>query len=397
MKLLWSSALLALSMSVNAITPSAQQIEQFKNLPKAQQEALAKQYGINLDSLNSPVRTKSDTFDSERSTTQPEAVGEANEGVVISDNKGIVDTSDIRDDDDQASPLKTLKLFGYDIFAGHSTGFEPLTNVPVPAEYVLGPGDELNVQMFGKEYQSVAVTIDRNGMFVLPDTGPISVAGLTFSEFKDVFNQQLENKVIGLKASVTMGALRSMRIFVLGEVNKPGAYTVSSLSTITHAIFSAGGISGVGSLRQVELKRRGKLITALDLYDLLMKGDTSKDKTLLPGDVVFVPPSGAIVGIEGEVKRPALYELKGGETAGDILSLAGNELPTAFLSASKIERVNEYGAKTVLNLDLANVTDAKLPMKNGDIIRVKSVLNELYDVVTLKGYVYRPGVYSWLT
>ena len=393
MKLFWSSVVLAFSFSAAAITPSSAQIEELRKLPRAQQEALAKQYGVDLN-IPRPNSNINSDLAPERSTSAP-VLSEQEEGIVVSDNQGIVDTSGVRDSASDMNKEKKLKLFGYDIFAGQSSGFEPLTNVPVPAEYVLGPGDELNVQMFGKEFQSVTVTIDRSGTFTLPETGPISVAGLTFSEFKEVFNQQLSNKVIGLRASVTMGALRSMRIFVLGEVNTPGAYTVSSLSTITHAIFSAGGITGVGSLRNVELKRRGKMVTKLDLYDLLLKGDTSNDASLVAGDVVFIPPSGDIVGIEGEVKRPAFYELKGGETTLDVLKLAGKELPTAYLKASKLERVNEFGAKTVIDLDLTKQSDQEIKVSNGDIVRVKNVLNELYEVVTLKGHAYRPGVYSW--
>ena len=393
MKLFWSSIVLALSFSASAITPSPTQLEQFKKLPKAQQEALAKQYGISLDSLI-PKQSPSSSLDKEREFSTPSEKMD-NEGVTIDQNHGIVDTSELRDEISTEGDEKTLKLFGYDIFAGQSSGFEPLTNVPVPAEYVLGPGDEINVKMFGKEYQSVSVTIDRNGTFSLPETGPISVAGLSFSEFKDVFQQELSNKVIGLKATVTMGALRSMRIFVLGEVNRPGAYTVSSLSTMTHALFSAGGITGVGSLRNVELKRRGKLITKLDLYDMLLKGDTANDVNLLAGDVVFVPPTGKIVGVEGEVKRPALYEMKGGESVLDVLNLAGGELPTAYLKVSKLERINDVGAKTVLDMDLTSFSHKNTKIKNGDILRIKNVLNELQNVVRLEGHALRTGVFSW--
>ena len=395
MKFLWSAVLLAFSLSAYSISPSPAQIEQLKKLPKSQQMALAKQYGVDLGSVL-PKASGSEEYSEERAESPVRSQAtelQDKKHDAINDLK--TDYSDDGEDTKLQTEQKKLKPFGYNIFAGQGSGFEPMRNVPVPAEYVLGPGDEINVQMFGKEFQSVTVTIDRTGTFILPETGPISVAGLTFSEFKDLFNEQLANKVIGLKASVTMGELRSIRVFVLGEAYQPGAYTVSSLSTITHAIFSAGGFTQVGSLRNVQLKRRGKLVTSLDLYDLLLKGDSSNDITLLPGDVVFIPPSGNIVGIEGEVKRPALYELRGGETANDILTIAGGELPSAFLKVSKLERVNKVGAKTVLDLDLTQDESKRIKVQNGDIIRIDNVLNELHNIVTLKGHVYRPDVYSW--
>lgn len=309
-------------------------------MPREQQVALAKQYGVDINSVI-PAGDNQSNYDKEREVSEPARLPV---NVTADPSDGLYNLApqvDAAEDETSTqyqffsnknnTQQQPLKLFGYDVFAGQSNGFEAMTNMPVPGEYILGAGDEINVQLFGKESQSQTVVIDRNGVFFLEELGPLNVAGLTFSEFKTLFNNELKTKVIGINGIVNIGQMRSIRVFVLGEAYKPGAYALSALSTITHAIYTAGGITEVGSLRNVQLKRRGKLVETFDLYDLLLKGDTSKDLTLLPGDVVFIPPTGEIVGITGEVKRPALYELQGQETVADILKLAGGELHLSLI------------------------------------------------------------------
>jgi protein involved in polysaccharide export with SLBB domain len=204
-----------------------------------------------------------------------------------------------------------LEPFGYEVFESSSGGFEPVTSGPVPPDYVLGPGDSVRVQLFGNVNGIYEFEVSRDGILNLPELGPITVAGLPFSEFRRDLNQRVEKMLIGTQVSVTMGQLRTMRIFVLGDVNRPGSFVVSSLATISSALYYSGGISEIGSLRNIQLKRNGKVVSRLDMYDLLLKGDTSRDERLRPGDVIFVPPIGATVGIGGAVKRPAIYELNG--------------------------------------------------------------------------------------
>ncbi|MDO6719979.1 SLBB domain-containing protein [Psychrosphaera sp. 1_MG-2023] len=382
-----------ISTGALAITPSAAQIEQLKQLPREQQVALAKQYGVDINDVI-PSTNTANNYQQERQVSQPARVENAfskDELQQTQQIKDIESTSQIG----KANKEQALKLFGYDIFSGQASGFEAMANMPVPGEYILGAGDEIQVQLFGKEQQSASITIDRSGVFFLPELGPINVAGLTFSEFKTLFQHELKTKVIGVEGIVNMGQMRSIRVFVLGEVFKPGAYSLSALSTITHALYTSGGISQVGSLRNVQLKRAGKLVETIDLYDLLLKGDTSKDLTLLPGDVVFVPPTGPIVGVTGEVKRPALYEVIGDESVFDVLALAGNELATAYLAASKLERLDQNGGRTVVDVNLEAQKAESIKIRNGDVLRIGSVLNELDNVVTLQGHLYRPGVFSW--
>ncbi|HEX4872034.1 MAG TPA: polysaccharide biosynthesis/export family protein, partial [Nevskiaceae bacterium] len=217
-----------------------------------------------------------------------------------------------------------LKPFGYDLFAGLPTTFAPATDIPIPKEYVLGPGDVIEAQLFGKQNTKYSLTVQRDGSIQFPELGPIQVAGLPFEDMQRLLQQQISNRLIGVQAAITLGPLRSIRVFVLGNARNPGSYTVSSLSTITNALFASGGVAETGSLRRIQLKRQGQLISTLDLYDLLMRGDTSADERLQPGDVIFIPPLGVTVGVSGEVRRPAIYELSTGiASAMDLVSMAG--------------------------------------------------------------------------
>ncbi|MFQ5668808.1 MAG: polysaccharide biosynthesis/export family protein, partial [Candidatus Binatia bacterium] len=249
-----------------------------------------------------------------------------------------------------------LKQFGYDLFAGAPTTFAPATDIPVPADYVIGPGDTVQVQLFGKENAEHSLQVTREGVLNFPGIGPISVAGLSFAELKRDLRQRISQQMIGIKSSITMGPLRSIRVFVLGEAHRPGSYTVSALSTMTNALFVSGGIQSIGSLRDIQLKRSGKLVRRLDLYDLLLHGDTSGDVRLLPGDVIFIPPIGRTVGVAGEVRRPAIYEIKGEKTVAEVLDLAGGLLPTAYPQASQLVRINRRRERTLVDIDLTSRT-----------------------------------------
>ncbi|MFB1035098.1 MAG: SLBB domain-containing protein, partial [Sinobacterium sp.] len=175
----------------------------------------------------------------------------------------------------------------------------------------------------------------------------------------------------------------------------PGSYTVNSLSTMTNALFASGGISTVGSLRNIQLKRGGQLVTTLDLYDLLLKGDTSSDARLLPGDVIFIPPIGKTVGISGEVRRPAIYELNKEVTASQAVALAGGFLATAYPQASRIERINDNGQRTIVDVNLKTPQGKNLAIKDADTLQVFSVLDRVEGIVEVEGHVKRPGGSAW--
>jgi protein involved in polysaccharide export with SLBB domain len=192
-----------------------------------------------------------------------------------------------------------------------------------------------------------------------------------------------------------MGQLRSIRVFVMGDVNRPGSYVVSSLATISSALYRSGGISEVGTLRDIQLKRQGRLVTNLDLYDLLLNGDTSDDEQLQQGDVIFVPPIGTTIGIGGEVRRPAIYETRRDLTLGAALRLAGGLSAEAYPEGSTLERIGDNRQRRVLSVDLNSDAGRAMPVQSGDTLMIPRVLPDLTDTVTLEGHVYRPGPYGW--
>ena len=296
-----------------------------------------------------------------------------------------------------AKPLNVntnLKQFGYALFAGSPDTFAPATEVPVPAEYVLGPGDELNIHLYGREDQELVLVVDREGEIAFPALGPISVAGMGFAEAKAFIAQQVKQKMVGISADISMGKLRSIRIFALGDVERPGSYTVSGLSTISNALFVSGGIKKTGSLRNIQLKRDGQVMAVIDLYDFLLKGNTSDDERLLPGDVVFVPPIGKTAGIAGQVVRPAIYELKRERSVGDLIKLSGGLLPTAYKDMALIERIAPTGGRSVLKVSLSKRKPVTM-LNNGDLLKVFSVTDYENNPVYLLGHVKRPGKYAW--
>ena len=202
------------------------------------------------------------------------------------------------------------KPFGYDLFQGEPSTFAPVKDIQVPIDYIVGPGDTFNIQLYGNVTASYKLTVNRDGRIDFPKLGPISVSGMGFDAARAVLEHHVAQQLLGTQISVTMGDLRSIRVFVLGEAEKPGSYTVSGLSTMTNALFVSGGVKKIGSLREIELKRNGQLISVLDLYDLLLHGNTSGDRQLKPGDVIFIPPIGATETIYGAVRRPGVYEVK---------------------------------------------------------------------------------------
>ncbi|HFE39452.1 MAG TPA: hypothetical protein ENK06_13740 [Gammaproteobacteria bacterium] len=292
-------------------------------------------------------------------------------------------------------PRIKLKQFGYDLFSGTPTTFAPATDIPIPTSFIVGPGDTVQVQLFGRENADYDLVVSREGKLRFPGIGPISVAGLRFDELKNSLAERIQHQMIGVRANVTMGTLRSIRVFVLGDVIRPGSYTVSALSTMTNALFVSGGITPVGSLRNIQLKRSGKIVASMDLYDLLLQGDTSKDTRLQPGDVIFVPPIGKTVGVIGEIKRPAIYELNKEYTVLQVLDLAGGMLASAYPKATQIERFTDGGDKTLINANIMGDPLASPVVHNGDVIRVYSALEKMQNIVLLSGHVQRPRGVQW--
>jgi protein involved in polysaccharide export with SLBB domain len=289
---------------------------------------------------------------------------------------------------------KALELFGHDLFTEVPTTFAPAGDIPVPPEYLIAPGDTISLQLFGNRNELYELQVTREGAIQLPEIGPVQVAGLRFQEMQAELARKISEQMIGVRTSITLGTLRSVRVFVMGDAARPGSYTVSGLSTMTNALFVSGGILESGSLRNVSLKRNGQEVTRLDLYDLLLRGDTSDDARLQSGDVIFVAPIGRTVGVEGEVTRQAIYELKGERTVGDVLALAGGLKPTARKQAASLERFDERG-RTVLKIDLSSAAGLQTRVENGDILHVRPLFEAGADMVTLIGHVQDARDYAW--
>ena len=287
-----------------------------------------------------------------------------------------------------------LVQFGYDMFAGISSTFAPISDMPVPYDYIIGPGDTFTIQAFAATNVQYNSTVTRDGFLLIPDAGAITVSGLTFEEAKIAVSEAIETKRIGIKTIVTLSEFRSIQVMLVGEVSKPGSYSVSGFSTLINALASSGGIKRTGSLRNIQVKRHGKVVTTFDLYKLLLEGDDSANVYLRQGDLIFVPPVGPTIGIAGEVLRPAIYEITNEDSVGQILSLAGGLLPTANGKNAQIERVSNSGTYTLMQANLKNA-GSELGIKNGDLIRVFPVLNKMDDVILLSGHVLTPGGYQW--
>ena len=299
--------------------------------------------------------------------------------------------------DTEPTGRAALKPFGYDVLTATEGSLQPPQSGPVPPDYVLGPGDSVRVQLFGNVNGTYEFEVSRDGVLNLPEIGPVTVAGVPFSEFRRDLSKRVQEMLIGTQVSASMGPLRTIRVFVLGDVNRPGSYVVGGLATISSAIYESGGISEVGSLRNVQLKRNGQRIKTIDLYDLLLAGDNSGDSRLQPGDVIFVPPVGPTVGVSGAVRRPAIYETKGRATVEELVALAGGLSPDAFGKGAQIERIGDNHQRRMLAVDLTDSSEAAMSVRAGDVVLVPQVLPELSDSVTLAGHVQRPGSYQWFS
>lgn len=290
---------------------------------------------------------------------------------------------------------KKVRPYGYDIFAGSPNSFQPNINIPVPPDYLMGPGDTLEILLFGKTNDSFSLEVSRDGTIDFPELGPLVVAGMTFAEVKDMLQTRIASQIIGVQASISMGRLRSLQVFVLGEAYKPGAYTLSSLATITHALVSSGGVSGIASLRNIQLKRAGKIVATLDLYDLLMRGNASSDLRLQNSDVIFIPTRGPRVTVEGEILRPAIYELKDETSVEQVVSLAGGLTAKAHMQLARLERIQSDGFMTVLDLNLRERADRATSVQAGDTLTIGSGVDLKKNIISLAGHIYHAGDLAW--
>lgn len=289
---------------------------------------------------------------------------------------------------------RPLPIFGQNLFGDVPSTFAPIDRVPVTPDYVIGPGDELLIRAWGQVDIDYRAIVDRSGAINLPRVGNLNVAGIQYKDLEGFLRTAIGRVFRNFELNVTMGELRSIQIFVVGQARRPGSYTVSSLSTLVNALFASGGPSIRGSMRAIQLKRGDKVVTEFDLYDLLLKGDKSKDVRLLPGDVIYIPPVGGLVGVAGSVNEPAVYEIKPGASLGAMIEAAGGLSTTAEGSKATVERIAERRVRQVeeFNLDKAGLAR---PLRDGDLVRIFALIPKFDNAVTLRGSVARSGRFPW--
>ena len=292
-----------------------------------------------------------------------------------------------------SSTGRVLPIFGAGLFGGVPSTFAPVDDVPVTPDYTIGPGDQIHVQVSGQVNLDATYTVDRTGSIFISQVGSLHVADLHYSQLPDFLRAQFGRVFRNFDLTVNMGQLRSIQVFILGQVVRPGNFTISSLSTLLNALFASGGPTSQGSLRSIQVKRAGKNLVDFDLYDLLLRGDKSKDIRLEPGDVIFIPQVGPQVAVAGSISVPAIYELHGETNLNQLIALAGGFTSVASIASARLERIFEHSERSILNLSLAEV--ATTDLHNGDILTISPILGRFKDAVTLRGNVANPGRYVW--
>jgi polysaccharide biosynthesis/export protein len=301
---------------------------------------------------------------------------------------------------DYLGPFGTpLRQYGYSMFAANVSTFAPVDDIPVGPDYVLGPGDDLAINVWGAVDSTLVRTVDRNGRIVLPKVGDLRIWGLTFSQADRLIRDELGRFFRGFQTSVTMGRLRTVSVHVVGEVCQPGVYTLSSLTTVTNALYSAGGPTKLGSLREVRLLRGNVQVARIDLYDFLQRGDRTRDYRLESGDTIFVPTIGDVVAVSGEVKRPAIYEITSGTRLADVVSISGGVTPTSYLKRVQIVRALPNAERATLDVDLTSFylkgdEASNPPINAGDLVLFHRSDPRVYNIVRVEGAVRYPGAYE---
>jgi len=294
---------------------------------------------------------------------------------------------------------RRLPIYGHSLFDSVPTTFAPADRVPVTDDYLIGPGDEILIRAWGQIDLDARLVVDRSGQVFLPKAGTLSVSGLRYQQLPEYFRTAIGRVFRNFDLTVSMGQLRSIQVFVVGQARRPGAYTVSSLSTLVNALFASGGPSSSGSMRRIELKRNNRVVTEFDFYDLLLQGDKSKDARLLQGDVIYIPPAGPSIAIAGSVNAPAIYELREGERRGgtnlaSAIEMAGGLGTTADGQKAVVERIENHSIRRVEEFPLDGPGLERV-LQDGDVVRIFSLSPRFQNAVTLRGNVAHPGRTEW--
>jgi protein involved in polysaccharide export with SLBB domain len=296
---------------------------------------------------------------------------------------------------------RQLTQFGYDAFRTLLPSAGPAPNLPVDPNYTLGPGDTLVLYIWNVPgsivFDAAPLLLDRSGTVFVPRMGTVTLQGLTLAQAQEVLRARIARYYSGFEMQLTLGELRTISVYVMGEVARPGSYHISPFSTVLDALFAGGGPTKMGTLRSVRVTRNGQVVGEVDLYELLLRGARPTGPGLVTGDTVFVPPIGPVAGVAGEVKRPGIYELRPGTTVAALLAMAGGPLPTAGLARIQVERQQALRGRMVLDVPFIAEQGGggQELVQDGDLVSVFPAPNRLENAITLTGFVRTPGVYEW--
>jgi len=391
--------ILAQGLSIPGVSSSM--LSQFGGMSPAAKREMAAQYGVNIDDLglgnevgmSDQIGTPGNEISSDVNQVLYERIIEGQ------DNKSKAEEfrkKNVPMFERDYQSIDDLPIYGQFLFDGEYSTFAPVDNAPVPNNYIMGTGDSLRVLMYGVEDSELNLFVNREGTINFPKLGGLSIGGMTFLDASDYIKNRVSKQMIGVDVSISIGRLKSINVFMAGEARIPGSYSVSGLSTVSQLLFVAGGITDIGSLRNIEIRRSNKLISTFDLYDLLTKGNAKGDIRLQSGDVVFIPTIKKSIFVDGAVRRPGRYELVKNESISKLIELTGGLENRAFLKKISIERYDyNTDIPVIINLDLTDKKNSNFEVIDGDIIRIAEITDRLSNSVTLSGAVKRPGKYGW--
>jgi len=396
-KLACANVLIAFGIFISCPISFAQQAAKTAAQSSASQGAGT---GLSVIPLSSPASTPSSSeiqqttsetqeTNSETQQTTLESPGEETPAAMATAPGA---TSSVMENYVAAFAVSGVAQFGYDLFARSAAAFAPSGSVPVGPDYVIGPGDQIRINVWGKVEGTWSPVVDINGNISLPKIGVVGVTGLTFKQLQDFINKEFSQYYSGFEMNVSMGALRTIRIYLIGNVKAPGAYTISSLSTLINGLFETGGPSKTGTMRDIQVKRNGNTILHFDMYDFLLKGDKTNDIRLMPEDIIYIPPIGDHVAIAGSIKNPAIYEMKGDMTALDLIKMAGGFNELVFNARLQVSRIVDNARTIVFESDVPHADEIKL--QGGDIVNTYTVLSGR-ETVKITGAVARGGEYGF--
>ena len=393
--LMMPTAIFAQSMTDGAVMEYVKNgVKQGKTQKQLYQELLIK--GVTKEQL---LRIK-EKYEQQQSISK-ERKGNENIDTERTEAKDEENSSSAQDDNKQlAMPQDGIKVFGRDIFYSSNLTFEPSINIATPTDYRLGPGDQVVIEVWGASEANIVQKVTPDGYISIPDVGPIAVNGLTVQAASNRIRAKLSKIYSGMKTAnvdlstnvkVSLGQIRTIQVNIMGEVARPGTYALSSFSTVFHALYKAGGVSPIGSLRNIKVVRGGRTVATIDVYDYILQGRSHTDIRLQEGDVILASPYEALVMIQGKIKRPMYYEMKNSESIATLINYAGGFSDDAYASSITVERSNAK-ERTICTVDEMHYNDFK--MKDGDVVSIGAILDRYDNRVEIKGAVYRPGSYA---